>query len=123
MQIEGAKRDKAARIAKAARFAAKFLDLKSAQIKIRFSFLTSEGEYSLVTREIQIDKTLEGDILFYTLFHEMVHLSQHVHGRLMLVGNVLKWDGGDIAEGYYGQPHEIQARKVGKELLEKFLAG
>lgn len=120
MTIQGAKGDKAARVAKAARFAAKILDLKSAQIKIRFSFLTSKGEYSLITREIQIDKTLEGDVLFYTLFHEMVHLSQHVHGRLMLTGNVLKWDGQEVTDRYWSQPHEIQARQMGKELLGRF---
>ena len=123
MQIEGVNPDKARLVKRVAKFAMAQLDLKDHQVKIRFQFLTCYGQYIMTKGEIQIDKTLAGDVLFYTIFHEMVHLSQHVHGRLMLVGNVLKWDGRNVTEDYYRQPHEIQARKVGKELLEKFLAG
>lgn len=117
MLIENVKGDKAGLVKKAFQFAAGRLGIDHRRVKARFAILESEGEFSIPSGQIWIDKTIEGDLLISTIFHEMTHLMQKLDGRLAMVGWKVFYQGNVVEGGYWNQPHEIEARAMAKQLL------
>ncbi len=62
---------------------------------------------------IEMQKGMEYEDFLTTLFHEMVHVKQHVRKEFEPVEY-------DTFEGYMAQPSEIEAYKMQEELLDQW---
>ena len=71
--------------------------------------------------EIWLNKALSGRILRETLGHELKHIQQFQQKRLEIKGSLLYFEGVSMAAvPYIQRPFEVEARRAGRELLEKW---
>lgn len=70
---------------------------------------------------IEIHNRLKIDEYLNVLFHELIHVHQHVRGDLRDKGKLRLWKGIDYSESDYDdQPWEIEAHKLEKVLLKQY---
>ena len=73
------------------------------------------------TFQIEIDSKIKDDDFITCIFHEMVHVWQHVSKKLIEKNGRSYWNGVDHTNtSYLDQPWEIEAYKMQETLLEKW---
>lgn len=71
--------------------------------------------------QIEIDNNIKDDDFITCVFHEMVHVWQHVSKKLVEKNGRSYWFGEDYTNtSYLDQPWEIEAYKMQETLLEKW---
>ena len=71
--------------------------------------------------EIELNSRLRQKNMLKTLFHEMVHIKQYVHGDLKYKGTVCYWKNVENNEEYKNQPWEIEAFKLEELLYDEYI--
>ena len=70
---------------------------------------------------LEIDNNIKDDDFITCVFHEMVHVWQHVSKKLVEKNGRSYWFGEDYTNtSYLDQPWEIEAYKMQETLLEKW---
>jgi len=104
---------------------------------VAFAYLPNDikksGCYLSAKKVIGISRNINGDKLLETIFHELVHHKQYEINKVQVFAGQLFWrksNGNyttllvqDIKEDfktYWNSPHEVQARKISKKMLNNY---
>lgn len=112
-------------------FMANHMPRHKIDIRVHHRGLLREGVHGWCTVEdddyrprcflIEIHNRLKIDDYLNVLFHELIHVHQHVRGDLRDKGKLRLWKGIDYSESDYDdQPWEIEAHKLEKVLLKQY---
>ena len=112
-------------------FMANHMPRHKIDIRVHHRGLLREGVHGWCTVEdddyrprcflIEIHNRLKIDEYLNVLFHELIHVHQHVRGDLRDKGKLRLWKGIDYSESDYAdQPWEIEATKLEKVLLKQY---
>tara|TARA_B100001094_G_scaffold32755_1_gene27229 strand:- start:54720 stop:55139 length:420 start_codon:yes stop_codon:yes gene_type:complete len=112
-------------------FMAKYMPRHKIDIEVHHRGLLREGVYgwcSVTDNDhrprcflIEIHNRLDIEQYLRVLFHELVHVHQHVKGDLRDKGSLRLWKGVDYSESdYQDQPWEIEAHRTEKVLFEHY---
>lgn len=112
-------------------FMAKYMPRHKLDITVHHRGLLREGVYGWCTVQdndhrprcfsLEIHNRLNKDNYLKVLFHELVHVYQHVRGDLRDKGAKRLWKGVDYSESDYDdQPWEIEANELEEVLLKEY---
>lgn len=110
---------------------AKYMPRHKLDITVHHRGLLREGVYGWCTVQdndyrprcfsLEIHNRLNKDNYLKVLFHELVHVYQHVRGDLRDKGAKRLWKGVDYSESDYDdQPWEIEANELEEVLLKEY---
>lgn len=112
-------------------FMAKYMPRHKLDITVHHRGLVREGVYGWCTVQdndykprcfsIEIHNRLDKDNYLKVLFHELVHVYQHVRGDLRNRGAKTLWKGIDYSKSDYADlPWEIEAERLEEILLKQY---